>query len=335
MSSSSRQSPWWLSVLALGVWQGCGAPQEPAIGPNLVHNGSFESGLDEWWTATNAEGSKASTAAEAADSGTFGLTLYKAPGGDYSMVGQNTPGHAAGQTYQVHARLKGAVGGELVTFSYHGQSVQVGADSRWRTVNQLLLLPEINGDPSATISVSTPTHVEEATVYVDEVSFAQAVVERGDADKEKDNLVLNGSFESGLGQWSFWTNSVDGTASTDTEARSSGYAGLLLTRGADGALSIIKQALPDPVAEREEYRMEANIRSLHGGETVNLCLQINEEPWTGPCAQVTAAINWQHVSKTMRIDADMDDERVGALVSLASEGTAMVDDVVVVRTRRP
>ena len=37
------------------------------------------------------------------------------------MVGQATPNHSAWQTYEVHARLKGAKGGEHVTFSLHGQ----------------------------------------------------------------------------------------------------------------------------------------------------------------------------------------------------------------------
>jgi hypothetical protein len=321
----SLRKRWWLGLLVLGVGAGCGGAQPPTLGENLVFNGSFESGLDGWWQA----GGDATPSADAADSGAFGLTLHKGSDGWGSMVGQETRGHTIGQTYQIYARLKGAVGGERVTFRYHGQGFEVVADSRWRTVNRMVLMPEINGDTNALVAVTT----NDATVYVDEVSFAQAIVARGDADKEDDNLLRNGSFESDLGLWDFWTDSPDGSASTSPDARHSGYAGMVLTRGGEGSISSVKQPLPDPVASREKYRIEANVRGAHGGEVVNVCLQINHEPWDGPCAQVTAAVDWQHLSQEVSIDDAIVDERVGALVSLSTPGTVMVDDVIVVRTR--
>jgi hypothetical protein len=194
----------------------------------------------------------------------------------------------------------------------------------------MVLMPEINGDSGARISV----HTEGATVFVDEVVFAAAEVERGDADAEEDNLIRNGSFESDLGLWTFWTNSPEGSARTTPDARQSGYASLMLTRGAEDSLTTVKQSLPEPLAEREEYRIEAHVRGADGGETVNVCLQINHEPWDGPCAQVLASRDWQKISKKVPVEGALIDERVGVLVSLASEGTAYVDDVIVVRTRK-
>lgn len=317
-------------LLALSLGQGCGAPQPPALGPNLVSNGSFESGLDGWWSWTDSEEGTASTSAEAADEGSAGLVLYKGKDGFNSMVGQATPNHSAWQTYEIHARLKGSHGGEHVTFSLHGQGFEVEAQNRWRTVSRLVLLPEPTDDANARISVTT----EDSTVYVDRVSVALAKVERGDADNQKDNLLHNGSFESELGMWTFWTDSPEGKASTSPDAYHSGYAGLVLTRGAEGNYSLLKQPLPEPVLEREQYRIEAEVRGAHGGEPVNLCLQVDHEPWDGPCASVTAYVNWQHISQTVTIDEALSDEVLNMVVSLGGEGTAYVDDVSVVRTRR-
>jgi Carbohydrate binding domain len=323
------RKPWWLAALALGLWQGCGEPKPPQIGRSLVTNGSFEAGLAPWWNATDSTGGTATVIGEAADSGTFGLKLHKGTGGWGSMVGQETLGHAAGQTFQVYARIKGEKGGEHVTFSYHGEGFEVVAEDRWRTVDRLLFMPEVNGNSSAIVSVTT----DEATVSVDEVSFAQAVVERGDADEEEDNLLRNGSFESGLGLWNFWADAPENVAYTSPDARHSGYSGMVLTLDG-GSMVSVKQQLPDPVTEREEYRVEARVRGAHGEELVNLCLQINHEPWDGPCNQVTAYIDWQHVSRTFSIDAALADERVGLLISMGSPGSVMLDDVVVVRTRK-
>jgi hypothetical protein len=324
------RKPWGWGILALGMGLGCGGPQAPILGPNLVRNGNFESLLEGWWKAAGSIDSKAFTSPEAADEGAAGLVLYNSPMSWGSMVGQDTLGHTAGQTFHIHARLRGAKGGERVSFNFHGQSVDVVAETRWRTVSRMVLMPEINGDAGARISVVT----EDATVYVDDVSFEAAEVERGDADGEDDNLLRNGSFESDLGLWTFWTNSPEGTARTSPDARHSGYAGLVLTRGAEDGITTVKQSLPDPVAEREEYRIEAQVRGADGGERVNVCLQINEEPWDGPCAEVQATRDWQHISKKVPVEGALIDQRVGLLVSLGSEGTAYVDDVIVVRTRK-
>jgi hypothetical protein len=324
------RKPWGWGILVLSMGLGCGEPQAPILGPNLVRNGTFESGLEGWWQAAGSTDAKALTSSEAADEGTSGLVLYNSTESWGSMVGQDTLGHTAGQTFHIYARLKGAKGGERVSFNFHGQSVDVVAEARWRTVSRMVLMPEISGDSGARISVIT----QDATVYVDNVSFETATVERGDADSEEDNLLLNGSFESDLGMWSFWTNSPEGTARTSPDERHSGYASLVLTRGAEDSLTTVKQSLPDPVAEREEYRIEAHVRGANGGERVNVCLQINHEPWDGPCAEVQATRDWQHVSKKVPVEGALIDERVGLLVSLGSEGTAYVDDVIVVRTRK-
>ncbi|MDY7226842.1 carbohydrate binding domain-containing protein [Hyalangium rubrum] len=332
-AGNALRKPWWLGVLALGLHPGCGGSDPPSIGPNLVQNGSFESGLSGWWNATDAKEGTASASGEAADFGTFGLVLYKGTGGWGSMVGQETTPHRAGQTFQVQARLKGTVGGERVTFSFHGQGFEVVAEPRWRTVKQLLLLPDSSENVTALVSVTS----DNTTVHLDEVSFALAEVARGDADKEEDNLLGNGSFESGLGLWNFWTDASvkedAGTATTSPDAGRSGYAGLVLSKGPTGGGVSVKQPLPDPLAEREAYRVEADIRGTLGSEGVNLCLQINREPWSGPCIFVTATTDWQHVSETLSIDPELIDERVGLMVSLSSEGTAMVDDVIVKRTK--
>ncbi len=328
--SFTLRKPWWLSVLALGVWQGCGGEtQAPVIGPNLVVNGSFESELNGWWTAKDSEASSAATSPDAADYGSAGLVLHKGPDGWYSMVGQSTKGHDAWQTLQVHARLKGAVGGEHVTFGYDDQSFEMVAEPRWRTVSRLVLMPERSDDSNARISITT----NDATVYLDEVSFAMAQVARGDADTAKGNLLRNSSFESDLGLWEFFTNSPEGSASTSPDARHSGYAGMVLNRGPEGSITLVKQPLRDPVAEREEYHIDAYVRGAHGGEAVNLCLQIEHDPWSGPCTSVTTGVNWQHVSEKLPIDETMIDERVSVVISPASEGTVMVDDVILVRTK--
>jgi hypothetical protein len=324
------RKPWGWGILALGMGLGCGEPQAPVLGPNLVRNGTFESGLEGWWKAAGSEDSKALTSSEAADEGGLGLVLYNSTNSWGSMVGQDTLGHTVGQTFHIHARLKGAQGGERVSFNFHGQSAEMVAETRWRTVSRMVIMPEISEDTGARISVLT----EDATVYVDDVSFETATVARGDADGEGDNLLLNGSFESDLGLWNFWSNSPEGSARTSPDARHSGYAGLVLTRGAESSLTTVKQSLPDPVAEREEYRFEAHVRGADGNELVNVCLQINHEPWDGPCVEVQATRDWQHVSKKLRVEGALIDERVGLLVSLGSEGTAYVDDATVVRTRK-
>jgi hypothetical protein len=324
------RKPWRWGILALGMGLGCGEPQAPILGPNLVRNGTFESGLEGWWQAAGSTDSRAFTSSDAADEGGSGLVLYNSTQSWGSMVGQDTAGHTAGQTFHIHARLKGAKGGERVSFNFHGQSAEVVAETRWRTVSRMVLMPEINGDAGARISVIT----EDATVYVDDVSFETAQVERGDADGEEDNLLRNGSFESDLGLWDFWTDSPEGTARTSPDARHSGYLGLVLTRGAEFSLTTMKQSLPDPLAEREEYRFEAHVRGADGGELVNVCLQLNREPWEGPCIEVQATQDWQHISKKVPVEGALIDERVGLLVSLGSEGIAYVDDVIVVRTRK-
>jgi hypothetical protein len=329
MTIDLRKPCGW-GLLALGMGLGCGEPQAPILGPNLVRNGAFESGLEGWWKAAGSTDAKAFTSPAAADEGASGLVLYNSTESWGSMVGQDTLEHTEGQTFHIQARLKGAKGGERVIFNFHGQAVDVVAETRWRTVSRMVIMPEINGDAGARISVIT----EDATVYVDNVSFETAQVERGDADGEDDNLLLNGSFESDLGLWDFWTSSPEGTARTSPDARQSGYAGLMLTRGAEISLTTVKQSLPDPVADREEYRIEAHVRGADGDELVNVCLQINREPWDGPCVEVQATRDWQHVSMKVPVEGALIDERVGLLVSLASEGIAYVDDVIVVRTRK-
>ncbi|MFL5344594.1 MAG: carbohydrate binding domain-containing protein [Hyalangium sp.] len=331
------RNPWWLCVLALVAWQGCGGePKAPIIGPNLVVNGTFESTLEEgWWTATDSkaeppEKSSATTSPDAADSGSAGLMLHKGPDGFYSMVGQTLNGHGAWQTFQVHARIKGTTGNEHVIIGYDSQSVEVVAETRWRTVSRLLLMSESSDDSNLRISLTT----NDSTVYVDEVSLAMAQVERGDAEMARGNLLRNSSFESGLSLWDFFTSAPEGTASTSPDARHSGYAGLVLNRGPEGTITLVKQPLPDPVAEREEYRIEADVRGAHGGESVNLCLQIDHDPWTGPCITVTTYENWQHISQKLPIDETMLDERVGVVISPGSDGSVMVDDVILTRTQR-
>ncbi|MBN1210474.1 MAG: carbohydrate binding domain-containing protein [Myxococcaceae bacterium] len=325
------RKPWGWGLLALGLCQGCGGDEHaPIIGDNLVRNGSFESGLDGWWDATNSEGGQASASPEAADLGAAGLKLYKGTGGWGTMVGQETEGHGAWATLQVQARVRGAVGGEQLTFSFHSQGFEVTAEDRWRTVTRLLLMTEASDNPSAIIAVTT----DGATAYVDDVSFSPAQVAKGEADLTPDNQVINGSFESGLGLWTFWTNSFPGgMASTSPDAKHSGYAGMVLARGAEGTLTTVKQTLTAPVFEGEQYRIEARVRGANGGEAVNLCLQINRDPWDGPCIHEKADREWKHLSRTVTIDAAMHDERVGVLLSLGSEGSVQVDDVVVLRTR--
>jgi hypothetical protein len=330
--SSILHKPWCLGVLALGLWQGCGEPQPPRdVGSNLVLNSSFEGQLDPWWTATDSEGGTAETSPDAADIGSTGLVLHKGEGGWGSMVGQETQGHVAMQTFQIRARIRGVQGGERVTLSFHGESVEVVAEPVWRSVSRMVMMPDINGNASALISVTT----DNATVHVDDVSFTWVEVERGEADTEEDNLIRNGSFESDLGLWSPWADTPEESgAQTSPDARHSGYAGLVLTRGPSGALSTLKQTLLEPLFQGEEYRIEARVRGANGGEQVNLCLQMNREPWDGPCAPVAATREWQRVSKTVRIEENLHDERAGLLVSLTSEGIAYVDDVIVVRTKR-
>jgi hypothetical protein len=324
-----RRKPWLPGLLALGLWSGCGEAQAPVLGPNLIENGSFEAGLAGWWNVLNGEGGTVTPQSEAADLGNMGLVLHKSTGGWGTMVGQNTVHHRAGETFQFKARIKGLTGGERVTFNFHGEAFEVTAEPRWRTVSQMVLLPEVNGDNSALISLTT----DEATVYVDEVEIAQAEVARGDADDEEDNLVHNGSFESGLGVWSFWTNDPEGAASTSPEARRSGYAGMVMTKGLGGTAVTVKQPLPEPLAAGETFRIEAHLRGTEGGELVNLCVQINDEPYDGPCMGVKAEKEWRHISRTLTIDPEIVDQRAGALVSLNSSGTVMLDDVVVVSNR--
>jgi hypothetical protein len=298
---------------------------------NLILNSSFEGKLDPWWTATDSKGGTAATSHEAADIGSTGLVLHKGTGGWGSMVGQETQGHVAMQTFQFKARLRGEKGGEHVTFSFHGEGFEEVAEPIWRTVSRLVLMPESNNNTSAIISVTT----DEATVHVDDVSVTWVEVERGDADTEEDNLLRNGSFESDLGLWSSWADTpAESWAQTSPDARYSGYAGLGLTRGPSGVLSTVKQTLREPLMQGEEYRIEARVRGAHGGEQVNVCLQMNREPWDGPCTQVTTTVNWLHISNTVRIDETLHDERAGLLVSLSTEGTAYVDDVMVVRTKK-
>ncbi len=324
----ARPKSWWLAPIALCLSPACGAPQPPSIGPNLVRNGSFESGLDGWWTAMDSEGGEASTRPEAADRGTAGLVLTKGSGGWGSIVGQETGPHQAGDTFLITARLKGTEGGERVAFNFHGQGFEVVADTHWRTVRRMVLLLEASSNTSAFIGLTT----DGATVHVDEVAFALAEVERGDADRDEDNLLHNGSFESDLGLWSVWADSLpEGSATTSPEARRSGYAGLVLSKGFAGSGTSVKQALPDPLGPRESYRFKVSLRGALGGEQVSFCLQMNRTPWAGPCVQITAETDWLDLSEELSANPSLVDERVGALISLLSEGSVFVDDVSVSR----
>jgi hypothetical protein len=327
MNFTPRKS-WGPVLLVLSLCQGCGEDAHaPIIGPNLLRNGSFESELDGWWDATNSEGGGVLVTPEAADLGRAGLKLYKGTGGWGTMVGQETAGHGAWQTIQIQARVRGQLGGEQLSFSFHNQGFDVTAEDRWRTVSRLLLLPEASDSPTAMIAVTT----DGAAAYVDEVSFAPAQVTQGEADKTSDNLVINGSFENDLSLWNVFPA---GTASPSPDAKHSGYSGVVLTRSAEGTFALVKQTLAAPVFEREQYRIEARVRGTSGGEAVNLCLQMNDEPWSGPCIHETASRDWKHLSKTVTIDAEIHDQRVGVVVSLSSEGSVQVDDVVVLRTRK-
>jgi hypothetical protein len=317
----------WGGLAALVLAAGCGEePQAPRIGGNQVTNGSFELKLNGWWNATDSEGGTAEVLPEAADRGGLGLVLFKGTGGWGSMVGQETAPHTAGQTYQIRARVRGKAGGERVSLSFHGQGFEVEAGRQWQTVERLVYLPEDRENVTALIAATT----DSATVYVDEVSFAPAEVEQGAADKQRGNLVLNGSFESGLGMWSFWSG-TDGQGLTSFDARHSGYAGLVLSLGGEGGAASLKQPLPEVVRAGEMYRVEAHVRGALGGETLSLCLQINEEPWDGPCLFFTAPPGWARVSGQVAIEEPLDDQHLGLVLALAGEGTVQVDDVIVVR----
>ncbi len=307
--------PWALSVLALSVGPGCGddAGAPPRLGPNLIRNGSFEELKLEstWWTASNdTKDSKAYVSAEAADLGSMGLVLHKGTGTGWgSMVGQETEPHQAGETYQVRARLRGVQGGERVTLSFHKQSFEVETQAQWRTVTRLVLMPEGLEDTTTIISVTSNA----STVHVDDVSVARAEVTRGDADEAEDNLLRNGSFESGLGMWtSFTDGGREGIADTSPEAGQSGYAGMVLSKGPAGERVLVKQELRDPVAEREEYHLEAHVRGAAGGEAVALCMQIDEAPWDGPCVAVTAEKSWTP-GRLERAGPGLANQRVPAL----------------------
>lgn len=313
--------------LALVLAAGCGEePQAPQIGTNQVTNGSFELKLSGWWSNADVEDGTVEVLPEAADTGALGLALTKGTGGWGIVVGQDTAPHTAGQTYHVHARIRGKAGGERVSLSFHGQGFEVEAGKQWRTVERLVYLPGDSKDFSAMIANTT----DHSTVYVDDVAFAPTQVAQGEADKHRDNLIHNGSFESGLGMWSFWSGAA-GQGSTSFNARHSGYAGLVLSLGGEGGGASVKQALPVPVRAGEVYRVEAHVRGALGGETVSLCLQINEEPWDGPCLPFTAASQWVHVSGKVAIEEPLDDQRLGLVLSLFGEGTVQVDDVIVVR----
>ncbi|MDC0707832.1 carbohydrate binding domain-containing protein [Stigmatella sp. ncwal1] len=317
----------WLGTLVLGWAMGCGGPHAPRVGDNQLVNGSFESKLSGWWVATDSEGGTAQALSSSADEGALGLALFKGTGGWGSMVGQETAPHSAGQTYQLRARLRGQSGGERVSISFHGQGFEVETGPQWQTVEQLVFLPEESKNTTALISVTT----DRATVHVDDVFFAPAEVEQGEADKAPENRVHNGSFESGLGMWNFWSSS-DGQASTSPDARGSGYAGLVLSLGASGGSSV-KQMLAEPVQAGEVYRLEVRVRGARGGEAVSLCLQVNQEPWDGPCLAVPVTDAWGHISGEVTIDEPFQDEPMGVMVSLFSEGSVQVDDVVVVRVQ--
>jgi hypothetical protein len=326
---SALRRPWLSGLLALGVWQGCGeAGSPPSIGANLMQNSSFEDGLQGWWTATDSEGGMVTATPEAAHSGALGLALYKGKGGWGSSAGQDTAPHSAGQTLHVSASLKGAAGGERAYIGYHSQGFWVTLTPEWQRVSRLMLMPDASGDAAAFITNTT----ELSTIYVDDVIFAPATVAQGNADKRPDNLLRNGSFESELSLWDFWTDSPGGTASTSPAAGRSGYAGLVLTKGADGWAANVKQQLVRPLAAGERYRVELQLQGTRGGERVEVCLQVNYDPWHGPCLAVVASKDWRGFSGALSVDAVLHDEYVGALVSLRSQGAVRVDDVTLVRS---
>lgn len=330
--NSLLRKPWWLGLVALGLGLGCGEPQAPvAVGPNLIANGSFEGSLSPWWAANDSQGGSGDRSPAAADIGSSGMELRKGTGGWGSMVGQETAGHSAMQTFRFKARIRGAKGGELVNINFHGQGFNVTAEPLWRTVDRLVLIPDAGGGTTAMITAIS----DDSTVHVDDVSAFNVEVAQGDADTEDGNLIRNGSFESDMGLWKFWASAPEQSqAWTSPDARGSGYAGLVLNQGAPGGFTTLQQTLADPVFQGEEYRVEARVRGEHGGEKVNLCVQMEDEPWDGACLFVTATTGWQHVSKTLRIEEKMNDQRSVLLVSLSSPGKAYVDDTIVVRTKQ-
>jgi hypothetical protein len=325
---TALRRPWLTALLALGVWLGCGEEGfPPSLGANQLQNNSFEAGLEGWWTVTDSEGGMVTTLPEAATSGALGLALYKGKGGWGATAGQGTPLPSVGQTVQLSANLKGSAGGELAYIGYYSQGFWVTLSDKWQNVSRLMLITEEKGDDVVFITNTT----EFSTIHVDDVIVAPVTVAQGDADKLPDNLLRNGSFESELSLWDVWTDSSGGTASTSRAAGRSGYAGLVLTKGADGWATNVKQQLVTPVAEGEQYLVELQLQGTHGGESVEVCLQVNHAPWNGPCVAVVASKGWKGFSQTLSIDASLDAQRLGALISLKSEGSVRVDDVSLVR----
>jgi hypothetical protein len=295
-----------------------------------MQNSSFEDGLRGWWISTDSEGGSAVVLPEASSSGALGLALYKGQGGWGASAGQDTTPHSAGQTVHVSASLKGSVGGEVVYLGYHSRGFSVTLTPEWQTVSRLMLMPDAEGDVAAFIANTT----DSSTIYVDDVIFAPTEVARGKADEFSGNLLRNSSFESELSLWDFWTDSPEGTAATSPTAGHSGYAGLVLTKGSSGWATNVKHQLADTLVEGETYRFELQLQGEFGGERVEVCLQINHEPWDGPCAEIFATGEWKKFSKTLSVDASLDGERVGALVSLRSRGLVRVDDVTLVRVEQ-
>jgi hypothetical protein len=325
---TALRKPWLTALLALGVWLGCGEEEfPPSVGANQLLNHSFEAGLEGWWTVTDSEGGMVTTLPEAASSGALGLALYKGKGGWGASAGQGTPPPSMGQTVQLSANLRGGAGGEMAYIGYYSQGFWVTLSDKWQTVSRLMLITEDKGDDVVFITNIT----ELSTIHVDDVIVAPVTVAQGDADKLPDNLLRNGSFESELSLWDFWTDSSKGTATTSRVAGRSGYAGLVLTKGADGWATNVKQQLVTPVAQGEQYRLEFQLQGARGGESVEVCLQVNHDPWNGPCVAVVASKGWKSFSQMLPIDASLNAQRLGALVSLKSEGSVRVDDVSLVR----
>lgn len=312
-----------------------GKPQ-PSSGVNLVVDGGFESGAVTGWQSWNGSTLIASSAQ--AHSGHFSLLATARPNANQFAVYNLTSVVRPGTTYQVGAWALHA-GADPTTIRLaakvectpdtapDGHNAFPWLDNKgavaphtWTQYSAALVIPDCDLVDVAIFFEGTPPGID---VYLDDIE----VVPPGE------NLVADGSFETGVAGWQSWAGA---TLLTSTAQARTGAQSLLATNRTNDAQFAV-YSLTGRVTRNTTYSVTA--WALIGGaatDTVRLAAKVEcsgsdaQYPWLHNNTEVVPG-SWTLLSGELQIpDCDVADALI--FFEGTSAGTDVyLDDVAVLR----
>lgn len=293
------------------VWKGAGTgyayvddialavpvqPPEP-IPPlsNLISNSSFEDNYLSAWPWQTWGNARLATVQS--HSGTLAMLVGAGPAGG---AGQEVDGIVPGTTYRL-------VGHAMVSYPTEAVFVGVnfvdaagnGLESRMAWVSSTTYTP-------ASFDITAPPGAAKAVVfvwknqgsgfgYLDDVSFGVAPASAPSVPAPSGNLVVNGSFESGLANWGNWGNAVasapgaEGAAAVQVGAAAGGIGQFVdgIVGGNTYRLSAqVQVSRPDELGYLGVKFLDAS-----GAAVLDSLLPFRSTPYSTAQAEVTAPAN--------------------------------------------